>query len=94
MHPEENTAAMKIASLKEVKDHLSEYVSRTEDGDIVITRNGKPAAVLHHLAEDDLEEYLIEHDPRFKKKIEARWASFVRGEGGIPMPRPRKRRKA
>ncbi len=81
---------MKIASLKDVKDHLSEYVSRTEEGDIVITRNGKPAAVLHHLAEDELEEYLLEHDPRFKKKIEARWASFL-GQGGVPLPRSRVR---
>ena len=59
---------MKVASLKEVKDKLSEFLKTAEKEDVIITKNGKPNAVLHHLGDDELEDYLLEHDPRFRKK--------------------------
>ena len=46
---------METRGLADVKDHLSEYVDRvaTEHARVVITRNGRPAAVL--VSPDDLE---------------------------------------
>jgi prevent-host-death family protein len=72
---------MKIVSVKEVKDHLSRYLKNAEKGDVIITRNGRPTAVLHHLDEDELEDYLLEHDPRFRQKIERRWRDYLKGGG-------------
>jgi prevent-host-death family protein len=72
---------MKIVSVKEVKDNLSQYLKDAQRGDIVITKNGRPAAVLHHVEEDELEDYLLEHDPRFRRKIEKRWKNYLKKGG-------------
>lgn len=75
---------MKIASVKEVKDQFSRFLKDAVRGDVIITRNGRPTAVLHHLGEDELEDYLLEHDPRFRRKIERRWKEYVK-HGGTPL---------
>jgi PHD/YefM family antitoxin component YafN of YafNO toxin-antitoxin module len=62
---------MKIASVKEVKDNLSQFLKKAEQEDVVITKNGRPTAILHHLGEDELEDYLLEHDP--KARILMNW---------------------
>jgi PHD/YefM family antitoxin component YafN of YafNO toxin-antitoxin module len=72
---------MKIASVKEVKDHLSQFLKKAEQEDVVITKNGRPTAILHHLGEDELEDYLLEHDPKFKRKIEKHWKDYLKNGG-------------
>jgi prevent-host-death family protein len=72
---------MKIASIKEVKDKLSHYLKTAEKEDVIITKNGRPIAVLHHLGYDDMEEYILEHDPKFRAKIEKRWKAYLRTGG-------------
>lgn len=72
---------MKVASVKEVKDRLSHFLRTAEKEDIVITKNGRPTAVLHHLGEDELEDYLLEHDRKFRHKIERRWREYVKKGG-------------
>jgi prevent-host-death family protein len=59
---------MKIAPLADVKARLSAYLDQCEaDGPIVITRNGKPVAVLLAPADDDdLERLLLARSPRFQ----------------------------
>jgi PHD/YefM family antitoxin component YafN of YafNO toxin-antitoxin module len=78
LNPEE---AMKIASVKEVKDKLSQFLKTAEKEDVIITKNGKPSAVLHHLGEDEIEDYLLEHDPKFRAKIEKRWKKYLQAGG-------------
>ncbi len=68
---------MKIVSVKEVKNNLSYYLKSAEKEDIIITKNGRANAVLHHVGEDELEDYLLEHDPRFRRKIEKRWKQYL-----------------
>jgi PHD/YefM family antitoxin component YafN of YafNO toxin-antitoxin module len=68
---------MKIASVKDVKDHLSHSLKTAEKEDVVITKNGKPSAIIHHLGEDEIEDYLLEHDPKFRAKIEKRWKDYL-----------------
>jgi antitoxin (DNA-binding transcriptional repressor) of toxin-antitoxin stability system len=74
-------ANVKIASVKDVKDNLSRYLKNAEKGDVVITKNGRPTAVLHHLGEDELEDYLLEHDSRFRQKVERRWKEYLKSGG-------------
>ena len=57
---------------------------------IIITKNGRPTAVLHHLGEDDLEDDLLVHDPGFRKLIEKRWKDYV-AHGGLPLEQVLKR---
>ena len=72
---------MKIASVKEVKDRLSQFLKTAEKEDVVITKNGRPSAVIHHLGEDEIEDYLLEHDPKFRAKIDKRWKEYLRKGG-------------
>ncbi|MEX2493603.1 MAG: type II toxin-antitoxin system Phd/YefM family antitoxin [Nitrospirales bacterium] len=80
---------MKIASVKEVKNNLSQFLKKAEQEDVVITKNGRPTAILHHLGEDELEDYLLEQDPKFKLKIEKRWNDYLTN-GGVSMATLRK----
>lgn len=76
---------MKIAPLYEVKNKLSELVKETASGPIVITRNGKPCAALVHLAEDeDMETFMLSHNPRFLDLIDEA-ARKTREQGGTTL---------
>jgi len=73
---------MKTVPLSEVKDDLSRYLREAEDGEVVITRHGKPAGVLIGFAtEDDWFDYRLESDPRFLARIEKARASLRAGRG-------------
>ena len=74
---------MRIAPLADVKARLSAYVEECETtGPIVITRNGKPAAVLLAPAgDDDLERLLLAHSPRFQAILNKSRKSIKAGEG-------------
>jgi prevent-host-death family protein len=55
---------MKIVPLNEVKNRFSTYLELSKREDIVVTKNGRPAAILHAVTDEDLEDYLFESDPR------------------------------
>jgi len=65
-----------------VKDDLSKYLRLAETEGIVITRHGKPAGVLIGFrSEDDWLDYRLEHDPRFRRRLEAASKSLDEGRG-------------
>ena len=74
---------MKIAPLADVKARLSAYLEECElTGPVVITRNGKPVAVL--LAptdDDDLERLLLARSPRFQSLLNKSRQSIKAGKG-------------
>ena len=74
---------MKIAPLADVKARLSAYLVECEtDGPVIITRNGKVAAIL--LApkdEDDLERLVLAHSRRFQALLEKSRRSIKAGKG-------------
>ncbi len=73
---------MKKVALSEVKDDLSKYLRLAEREEILITRHGKPAGVLVGFAsEDDWFDYKLEHDPRFRRRIERARQSLREGKG-------------
>ena len=92
---------MKVVPLNEVKNRFSTYLELARHEDIVVTKNGRAAAVLHGVTDEDLEEYLFESDPRFIARIEAARREYrrsggtpiaaVRAELGLPR-RPRRQR--
>ena len=73
---------MRYAGVKELKQKTMELLKDAEKGDIIITAFGKPAAILHHVSEEDVADYLIENDPEFRSKIEEAYAEYAR-LGGI-----------
>jgi prevent-host-death family protein len=62
---------MKFANVKELQKDASGIISLVEKGeDVIITKRGKPAAVIYPLTEDMIEDYMIQHSPSVRKKIE------------------------
>jgi prevent-host-death family protein len=69
-------------ALAKVKDDLSKYLRLAEEGEIVITRHGKPAGVLIGFeTEEDWLEYRLEHHPDFLQRIAEARAALRRGDG-------------
>jgi prevent-host-death family protein len=64
---------MKRIGIREAQAALSRTVREAQTDTVLLTRNGKPMAILHPVrSEDDVEDYLRESDPSFWKEIEAR----------------------
>lgn len=75
---------MKIASVADVKARLSAYLKVTEEGPVIITRNGKAVAVLLAVTdEDELERLVLAHSPKFQAILE-KSRRRIEQTGGIP----------
>jgi prevent-host-death family protein len=75
---------MKTASVADVKAHLSAYLKESENGPVVVTRNGRAVAVLVAVTDgDELERLLLAHSPKFQAILEKSRRQIER-TGGIP----------
>ena len=61
---------MKFASVRELKNKTSEILRLAEYGDIIVTSNGNPKAIIKGITEDELEDYLLENNPKFLNALE------------------------
>ena len=74
---------MKIAPLAEVKARFSSYVEECEKSPVVVTKNGRPKAVLVAAGnEEELERLILAHTPRFVAILNAAERRIKKG-GGI-----------
>ncbi len=75
---------MKVASLTEVASDFARYLKASERGPVVVTRKGKPVAVLLRTEDEaDLERLLLGHSPKLQTILEAARKRFRAG-AGIP----------
>src|ERR1700676_2132104 len=75
---------MKIASVADVKARLSAYLRESQDGPVVVTRNGKAVAVLLAVTDDDeLERLVLAHSPKFQALLD-KSRHQIEETGGIP----------
>ena len=74
---------MRIAPLADVKARLSAYLDECgAAGPVVITRNGKAAAVLLvPFDDDDLERIMLGRSPRFRALLDRSRQSIKEGKG-------------
>ena len=78
---------MKNRTMTEAKNDICSIIREAEKEEVVITRHGKPAAVIIGFRdEDDWFDYRLEHDEAFLKKIararkEIRNGKFVTLDG-------------
>jgi prevent-host-death family protein len=73
---------MREIPLSELKDDLWHLLREAANGDIVVTRHGKPAGVLIGFkSEDDWFDYRLENDSRFLRRIEKARRSLRAGRG-------------
>jgi prevent-host-death family protein len=61
---------MKVVAVREAKASLSEYIDKAQRDRVLITRHGKPAALVIGVEGEDLEDLLTMGNPRFWEMIE------------------------
>jgi prevent-host-death family protein len=69
-------------SATELRAHLSTYLKATEESPVIVTRNGKPVAVLVGVEdEDELERLVLAYSKRFRAILELAERQIHAGEG-------------
>ena len=72
---------MKIASVAEVKSQFSAFLKATEGGPVVVTRNGRPVAVIVGVQdEDEIERLLMAYSPHLRAILERSRQQFRAGQ--------------
>lgn len=74
---------MKIVPVAELKAKFSAYLRSSTEGPVVVTRHGKPVAVLLSIEdEEELERLVLAYTPRFQGILAAA-REQIRETGGI-----------
>jgi prevent-host-death family protein len=72
---------MKTASVADVKAQFSAFLKASETGPVVVTRNGKPVAVIVGVQdEEEIERLLMAYSPRLQAIVEASRQEIREGE--------------
>lgn len=72
---------MKIASVAEVKSQFSAFLKASEGGPVVVTRNGRPVAVIVGVQdEDEIERLLMAYSPQLRALLERSRQQFREGQ--------------
>ena len=61
---------MKVAAMGDVRNNFAKYLVAAESEPIFVTRNGKVTAVIEHIEDQDIEDYLLERSPRFRAMLD------------------------
>jgi prevent-host-death family protein len=73
---------MRIASVAEIKAQLKAYLKASEEGPVVVTRNGKPVAVLLGVEDEaELESAVLAYSRQFRSVLEAACQQIREGRG-------------
>jgi len=73
---------MRIASVADVKAKFSGYLKASEKGPVVVTKNGKPVALLLSITdEDEIERMLLAYSPKFRSIVEVAERQIREGKG-------------
>jgi prevent-host-death family protein len=63
---------MKVVALARVKNEFSTYVDAAQRDRVLVTRHGRPAALIIGVEGEQIEDLLTRSDPEFWRMIEAR----------------------
>ena len=81
---------MRFVALRELKIQPSRTLDRLDREDVVVTRNGKPAAALIRLDENLLEDFVLARSPKLWKEIQAAQREYLK-KGGVDHATMRRR---
>ncbi len=69
---------MKTMTVFEARNHFSRTLEAAKEDVVIVTRNGRPVAVIQAIDDDDIEDLLLERSDRF-------WAMIARARRGKPI---------
>jgi len=73
---------MKIAPVAEIKAKFSSYIEQCGEGPIIVTKNGRPAAVLLGITdEEELERLVLAYTPKFMALLNSASNRITKGGG-------------
>jgi prevent-host-death family protein len=73
---------MRIASVADVKAKFSGYLKTSEQGPVIVTRNGKPVAILLSITdEDEIERLVLAYSPKFQSILDVAEQQIREGKG-------------
>jgi prevent-host-death family protein len=73
---------MRIAPVAEVKAQFSAYLRVSKEGPVVVTKNGKPVAVLLSVEdEDEVERLVLAYSSRFQTILQTAKKQIREGRG-------------
>jgi prevent-host-death family protein len=73
---------MRIASVADVKAKFSGYLKASEEGPIVVTKNGKPVAMLVSVKdEEEIERLILAYSPKFQGILQVAERQIREGRG-------------
>ena len=73
---------MRIASVADVKAKFSGYIEASKAGPIVVTKNGKPVAILLSVQdEDEIERMLLAYSPKLRRILQMAEKQIRAGKG-------------
>lgn len=75
---------MTRVELQDATGSLSEYTRKARKADVIVTRRGKPVALLRVLTDEEWEDYVVSRSPVFRRILKRSEASY-RKHGGIPL---------
>jgi prevent-host-death family protein len=75
---------MTRVELRDAKGSLSDYTRKARRGPVVVTRRGRPVAVLRAVSHEEWEDFVVSSSPAFRRIIERSWKDYE-ARGGIPL---------
>lgn len=72
---------MIVIPVAEAKARFSEYLKASETELVVVTKKGRPTAVLVSLTDDELEDLILARSPKMRALLDQAWADIEEGRG-------------
>jgi prevent-host-death family protein len=73
---------MKIASVADVKAKFSGFLKASQKGPVIVTKHGRPVAVLLSIQdEDEIERMILAYSPKFQNILEIAELEIREGKG-------------
>ena len=79
---------MKVAPMGDVRNNFAKYLVACKEGPVFVTKNGRITAVIEHIVDADMEDFLLERNPRFRRMLDG----VRREKGGMTLSEYRKSR--
>ncbi len=72
----------RFVTIAELKNRASEVLRRVRGGErVIVTRHGKPTALILPLDEDTIEEWALENNPALVAELEQAYRECLEGAG-------------